>query len=249
MDNELFERVLRETLSELRERNTIGTLGEKTLHAVLKKYFEPEESGREVKLGSFWADVCGEDGIFEIQTRSLYKLSEKLKYFLAVCPVTVVYPIPAKRSLMWINPETGEETPGGNVSKKGKPADAFRELYGIKQFLGHKNLSVCIVMVDVCDYKLLNGFGEKKKIRAERYDRIPTALSREIYLNVPEDYLLLCPENLPEEFSSDDFAKASKLKLKDARSAVNILCSVGASEYIGLSGRKKLYRFKSDFSS
>lgn len=49
----------------------IGTLGEKTLHSVLKYYFEPDASRHEVKVGGFVADILTEDGIIETRRASL----------------------------------------------------------------------------------------------------------------------------------------------------------------------------------
>ena len=71
----------------------IGTLSEKTIHAILKYYLEPNASCHEIRVGSFFADIKNEQGIFEIQTRQFYKLQGKLAVFLEQYPVTVVYPI------------------------------------------------------------------------------------------------------------------------------------------------------------
>ena len=64
----------------------IGTLGEKSVHAVLKAAYEPHGENREVAVGGYVADILGEDGIMEIQTRALWRLREKLQAFLPVCP-------------------------------------------------------------------------------------------------------------------------------------------------------------------
>ena len=75
------------------EKNGIGTLGEKTLHAVLKYYFEPYEDNQEIKLGKYIADIVGENGVIEIQTQNFNSLRNKLENFLEFCDVVIVYPI------------------------------------------------------------------------------------------------------------------------------------------------------------
>lgn len=85
-------------------------MGEKTLHRALKAYFQPDPSKCEVRVGPYVADALTESGIVEIQTRSFYKLRPKLKAFLEQAPVTVVYPVPAIKWLIWIS-EGGEPTP------------------------------------------------------------------------------------------------------------------------------------------
>ena len=57
----------------------IGTLSEKTLHAVLKRYYEPYGDNHEVKIGGYVADIVGEHGIIEIQTRNFDRLRKKLE--------------------------------------------------------------------------------------------------------------------------------------------------------------------------
>lgn len=44
----------------------IGTLGEQTLHAVIKYLLEPDPSCHEKRIGSFVADIARADGIVEI---------------------------------------------------------------------------------------------------------------------------------------------------------------------------------------
>ena len=46
----------------------IGTLGEKSVHAVLKAAYEPHGENREVAVGGYVADILGEDGIMGLFT-------------------------------------------------------------------------------------------------------------------------------------------------------------------------------------
>ena len=83
-------------------------MSEKTLHAVLKMYYEPDEDNHEVAIDGYFADIYNEHGIIEIQTRQLNKLRDKLSVFLNEYPVRVVYPMPYEKYLSWIEPETGD---------------------------------------------------------------------------------------------------------------------------------------------
>ena len=69
-DELLFEKACKEVLRAEREKNGIGTLGEKTLHAVLKKFYEPDISHQEIRIERFVADIFRDEEIIEIQTRS-----------------------------------------------------------------------------------------------------------------------------------------------------------------------------------
>ena len=82
MNKELFYNACEKIIGKDRSKKGIGTLGEKTLHAVLKNYYEPFEQNHEIKVGRFVADIVGEQGVIEIQTRSFGNLLDKLDNFL-----------------------------------------------------------------------------------------------------------------------------------------------------------------------
>ena len=73
-----------------------------------EKYYAPDESTHEIPIGGCVADIYTGEEILEIQTRSFDRLREKLDRFLPLCPVTIVYPIPHEKRLIWIDEETGE---------------------------------------------------------------------------------------------------------------------------------------------
>ncbi len=219
----------------------IGTLGEKTLHAVLKQYFEPDTAKHEVKLGGYVADIINETGIIEVQTRQFDKLKGKLEFFLAQQDVTVVYPIAVTKWLIWVDPLTGEVTTRRRSPKRGTPCEVFYELYKIKSLLTHPRLRLCLVLLNLEEYRYLNGWSHNKKRGSSRCDRIPIEPVGEVILNSPADYALLLPEQLPAAFTTKDFAKVARLSPKASQAAVNVLCSVGTIARIGKKGRGYLY--------
>lgn len=168
MDTERFLQARKEALGRVGGAGGIGTLSEKALHAALKSYYEPDFESREVKVGGFVADIVGENGIIEIQTRGFDRLRRKLDAFLEAARVTVVYPVVPKRGLCWVDPETGEIFEKRKSPKKGAAYDVFPELYKIKNQLMHPNFRLCIPLLEVTDYKYLDGYGKQKKLRATR---------------------------------------------------------------------------------
>ena len=246
MDPERFLAARETALLRIKGESGIGTLSEKALHAALKAYYEPDAESREITLGGFVADIVGEDGIIEIQTRGFERLRDKLTAFLEAARVTVVYPIVQKRWLCWVNPETGEVEPKKKSPKKEIPFDVFPELYKIKKHMLHPNFTLRLAVLESTDYKYLDGYGEKKKIRATRGERIPDALLDEITLRTPADYLALIPE-LPEPFTTKDLAKAVKRRISAAQAAVNVLYTVGAIDRVGKEKNAYLYRKKDVF--
>ena len=134
MDRERFQALCREALAGERRREGIGTLGEKTLHAVLKAYFAGPGDRLEVPVGPFVADVQGPEGVVEIQTGNFRRLREKLPLFLSLGPVTVVYPVAAKKGLVWLE-EDGALTPRRKSPKAAGPWQVLPELYDIRDLL------------------------------------------------------------------------------------------------------------------
>jgi len=243
MDKERFRAACREIVGGIREENGgIGTLSEKTLHAVLKRYFELDGGICEIRFGRYIADaVLGERGIFEIQTRAFNVLRKKLEAFLKIADVTVVYPIPQLKWLCWVDDATGETTKKRKSPKIGSVYDAFPELYKIKMLLGNPKLHLCLLPLEITEYRFLNGWSKDKKKGSSRCERIPNDLFDEIYIQNPEDYQKLIPANLPAQFTAKDFAGAIQRNHRLAGTALNVLCHVGAVRHIGKQGNLYLY--------
>ena len=223
-------------------KSSIGTLGEKTLHSVLKKYYEPDEQKQEIKIGRFVADIKNDTGIVEVQTRNFNTLRRKLEAFLPEYEVTVVYPIAQTKWLLWIDEATGEVTKKRRSPKIGAPCDICSELYKIKSQLLNPHLHLRIPLLHLEEYRLLNGWSTDGKKGSTRYERIPISLMDVVEISCLEDYCKLLPNNLPETFYSKDFQKIAKLSPRAAGTALNVLHSVGAVERIGKSGNRYQYQ-------
>lgn len=120
IDTERFLQARKEALGRVGGAGGIGTLSEKALHAALKSYYEPDFESREVKVGGFVADIVGENGIIEIQTRGFDRLSRKLDVFLEAARVTVVYPVVPKRGAVLGGPRNGRDLRKAKITEKGQ---------------------------------------------------------------------------------------------------------------------------------
>ena len=240
-DKKAFEEAKRKIIGTDRQRLGIGSLSEKTVHAILKNYYEPDEDRQEIPIGNYVADIFAGGEIIEIQTRQFDKLRGKLSAFLPQYPVTIVYPIPREKWIIWINEETGELSGKRKSPLKGSPYTVFPELYKIKSFLKDPHLRFKLVLLDMEEYKLLNGRGKNRKIRASRYDRIPTELVQELEMERPEDFLQFVPPELEGPFTTKDFAKAARISQTLAQVTLNILYHMEAVARVGKKGNLYLY--------
>lgn len=240
-DRNAFEAAKKKIIGIDRQRLGIGTLSEKTVHAILKSYYEPDEDRQEIPIENYVADIYADGKIIEIQTRQFNKMRGKLSTFLPLYQVTIVYPIPFEKWIIWIDEETGVLSKKRKSPVKGNPYTVFPELYKIKSFLKDPNLRLKLVMMNIEEYKLLNGWSKDKKKGSSRYDRIPTELVEEIEIDRLEDYMRFVPCELEDEFTSGEFAKAAHISVSLAQVVLNILYHVGTVTRTGKKGNQYLY--------
>ncbi len=240
--NNAFEAAKEKVIGVDRQRLGIGTLSEKTVHAILKNYYEPDEDKQEIPIENYVADIYADGEIIEIQTRQFDRIRNKLSVFLPLYPVTVVYPIPREKWVIWIDEESGELSKKRKSPAKGNPYLVFKELYKIKMFLKEPNLRFKLVFLDMEEYRLLNGWSGDRKKGSSRFDRIPTELVEEVDISCLQDYMQFVPYELPEEFTTKDFAKAAHIPLRLAQTVLHILHYVGTVERVGKRGKSYLYR-------
>lgn len=223
----------------------IGTLQEKTMHGVLKNYYESNIDNQEVALLGYVADIFRDGNVIEIQTGNFGKLRDKLSVFLSSYKVKIVYPIPYEKYLTVINSESGEILSRRKSPKKGNVYEGFKELYRIKQYLDHENISIDFVLVNIEELRVES---DKKRSRKPtmKYDRIPKDIVDIVRFEHINDYMLLLPETLPEEFTVKEFAKESRISSGLAGIVINILSYLNIVEMVGKRGKAYLYHARYD---
>lgn len=220
----------------------IGTQNEKTLHAFLKNYVEPDQAYQEVPVGPYIADILNSEGITEVQTANFGQLRDKLDAFLPHYPVQIVFPIPHEKWIIWIDPKTGERLARNRSPRKGTFYHAFKELYRIRRFLGDENLSIRLMLIDMDEYRLLDGWSRDKKRGSHRLDRIPLGIFDEMVLSSAQDYKKLIPSDLPQPFTNAQFARSVRFYKSGFSHVTQILAEQGVLVRAGKSGNSILYR-------
>lgn len=214
----------------------VGVMGEKGVHAVLKRYYQPDVSAQEIRVGRFVADaVTGDGQLLEIQTGAFAPLRRKLACFLERYEVTVVHPAYASRWVRTVNPDTGELS---SRRRCGAPESVWKLFYAlpaIREFLGQVNLHFCVPVLEVRELRV------KGDRRRSRRDRIPTALWGEWHFAHPSDFLSLLPPELPEPFTSGELAAALGASPGDIRMYLYVLHQLGLLDRAGRRGNFYLY--------
>lgn len=224
------------------ESGGIGTLREKQTHAVLKRYFSSTDYDREIKLGKYYADCVTENGIIEIQTQGFKALLPKLEIFLQCSHVTVVYPYKKKTRLSYIDKKTGEVIKVGYNITHSDLNDFFIELYRIKRYLNHPNLTICIANLKVEEYRFCGK--DLKRRKSDIKKSVPDELISLEYLCGADDYKRFIPKDLPESFTLKEFGKLCKNSQPTL--ALSILKFMGLVDYSGKNGKEIIYRLCTD---
>lgn len=242
MNKELFYKACKQITTIKRNKNSIGTQKEKSVHAILKNYFEPNEKYQEIRVEHYIADIKNESEIIEIQTRGFNKLRQKLEVFLKKGLVTIVYPVPLIKWIYWIDKNTGEISKKRKSPKKGSLYEIFYELYKIKSFLLNDNLRFCIVLLELEEFRYLDGHSKDKKKGSTKLDKIPIQLIDEITIHNRNDYKKFIPTQLPIEFTSKDYQYYTGISLKLAQITIHILNYMGVIKKIGKQGNLIKYQ-------
>jgi len=243
IDNENLKRVLKKAVSKEEEKNKIGLLSEKTLHSTLKYYFA-DEKYHEKKIGNYYVDILIDNKIYEVQTANFNKLREKLNFLLRDYDITIIYPVIHKKIIFWVEESTNEITNGRLSNKKGNYINIFPELYKIKQYLNNNNLHLKLVLINVDEYKSLNGWDKTKKKGSSRIERVPTEIVDILDIKSIKDYSFFTSSFNDNLFTSKDFKSLNKCSTKEANLALNILLFLGIVERVGKQKRLFLYKNK-----
>lgn len=234
------------------EHSGINTFCEKTLHAVLKCYFESDKSKHEVPCKGYIADIKNENKIVEIQTRSLRNLCAKLDAFSAENEVLVVYPVKIrltkrqyKTKVRWL---TTDRTVSVNPEKSiqtmtvGERVRAFNnffvEMFGVANFACNKNIKFCAIFVEVdkikkgeVEYKR----GKRVKTRIDT-DNVPKSIFEEVYFTEPADWFEIVGLKFQKPFSVQEYAESAGLEEEQAKLVLYLLTRLNLLEKTGKRG-------------
>ena len=243
----------------------IGTLREKRLHACMKLYLCPDETCHERPVGDLLrdestkprrmvADIFADGRILEVQTGGFFPLREKISWYLShtSCHVTVVHPIPAVRYLSWIDPKDGSIISRRRSPKRGRVRDVVKELYWLSDFIGDSRFSLRLLLLELEEYRVADGWSSDGKRGSNRYERFPTALLGDVTLATPADYEeyflppgLLFPdaEGSYPLFTASMYAKATGIRGKATYSTIHLLERLGLIKQTEeMVGRSRAYR-------
>jgi len=236
----------------------IGTQGEKSVHAVLKYHFEPDEKNHEIPFSGYIADIMNESGIIEIQTRGFKNLRNKLTAFLPDKKVLVVYPVPLIVSKVTVDRKTEKVVSATkcraafsksvfemNVKERLSMLGEFwREMFGLGEHAASPNLSLCAALVEAEEIRFSDRPRRKKgqlMRPTDKHDLVPLAVSDEIYFREPSDWLAFAGLKFKMPFTSQDYSNAAGIYSETAQTLLNLFNRMNIVRRTGKRGNFFLY--------
>ena len=226
---------------ESHDRSGIGTYKEKKLHIILKKYFEENAAYPEIPANGFIADILHGGVITEIETAGFSGLKPKLAAYLPDYRVNLVHPLIGKKTVSWIDPETGSISAAKRSPKKEGAYDLLFEAVRILPYVNHPNLTLLGPVLEADEYRMLDGWSRDKKRGSHRFERVPSDLLDMIELGCDDDYRRLIPDGCGESFGTADFAARAGIGQETARAVLKVMEARGVVRFLGKEGRRHLW--------
>lgn len=188
----------------------IGTLGERSLHAHLKRLYARPGDCLEEKVGGYWVDIRRGEDVIEIQTGSFGSMKRKLDRLLAERCVRIVHPVAVEKWITRIGAD-GETFLGRRKSpKRGSLYDLFDELVSFPHLLLHPRFSVEVVLVKEEEMRCEDGKGSWRRKGTSIKDHILLEVAGRTVFESGRDFLQVLPAGWTGPSTNRELAKALK---------------------------------------
>ncbi len=168
-------------------------------------------------------------------------MDKKLNAFLEDSCVRIVFPLIAKKTIVWVDPDTGAFTRSSRVVKRDSIYTLVRQLVYILDYLSNEKLCVTAITLAADDYRLLNGYGKERKKRAEKLDLIPTELIDIENLTFPSFLSRCVPNTLSDVFTREEFAATTHLGGRNLWAVLKVLSELEIIKREADDGRRHRY--------
>ena len=219
----------------------VGTLGEKPLHAALKRWYSEDGDLVEEPVDGFVIDLVRGGVLIEIQTRGFSSLKRKLHTLLEGHVVCLVHPIPMEKWIVKLD-DAGEAISRRKSPKRGAAIDIFGELVSFPDLIAHPNLTLEVLLTKEDEVRRFDpdrAWRRKGWVVEER--RLLEVVER-LEIDAPEDLAALLPTEIRPEFTTAQLAGALDCQRRLAQQMAYCLRNAGVIEAIGKEGNAVVYR-------
>jgi hypothetical protein len=223
-------------------KNHIGVIRESSLHASLKSWYAKPGDRIEEPLDGYLIDLVRDNLLIEIQVGNFSSIKSKLKILLQKYDVRIVHPIAVIKWIKKIDQVSKQTISKRKSPKQGRVEDVFNELIYIPQLVQHPRFSLDVLLIDKEEIRGNDGKGSWRRKGWSIVDHRLLDVIECVSFNKVDDFHGLLPDDLPEQFTTQDLAKTSKLSKSMAQKMVYCLNKMGAIELIGKKRHSFLYQ-------
>ncbi len=221
--------------------NGIGTMGEKSLHAALKRWYTQPGDLVEAPVDGFIIDIVRGELLIEIQTRHFGAMKRKLETLTRTHPVRLVYPIAREKWIVRLDADGETQLSRRKSPKHGRLEHLFDELVALPDLLARPNLEIEVLFVQAEQVLCNDGQGSWRRKRWSIRDHRLLAVVDWVRLTSPDDLAPLIADTLPRPFTNRELAGALKLSHRLASKMTFCLRKMGVISLVGKKGRALLY--------
>lgn len=221
-------------------RPHVGTLGEKPLHAALKRWYAQGDDLIEAPVEGFVVDLVRNGVLIEIQTRGFASMKRKLTTLLAGHPVRLVHPVAVEKWIVRLD-DAGEVASRRKSPKRGAAVDIFAELVSFPELTAHPRLTLEVLLVreeEVRRFDATRAWRRKGWVVEER--RLLAVVDR-LVVDAPRDLARLLPSEVPQQFTTAELAAVLRRPRRLAQQMTYCLRRVGVIDVVGKDGNAIVY--------
>ena len=216
-------------------------MGEKTLHATIKKWYARPGDRLEAEVGRYVIDVVRGDTLIEIQTRNFSALKTKLEALSQHHRVRLVHPISQMKWIVRLDTDGETVLSRRRSPKKGRLEDLFHELVYIPSLLERSSFSLEIMLIHSEEVLINDRRGSWRRRYWSVHDRRLLKVVDQVTYSAPSDFLSMLPADLPIKFSTRDLAEMLNIRPRLAQRMAYCLRHMGVIDMQGKRGRSLLY--------
>ena len=217
-------------------------MGERSLHAALKRWYADPGDRFEVTVDGFQVDIVRGDLLVEIQTRSFGALKRKLAALLERHPVRLVYPLPVEKWIVRLADDGLSVVSRRRSTRQGKLEDVFIELVSLAKLMGNPRLQIEVLLTREEEVRRYSKTGSWRRQGWGTCDRRLIEVVRRVKLHSPDALRMFLPDGLPDPFTVAQLAAAGPYARPIAGRIAYCLRHMGIVIQAGKLGNAILYR-------
>ncbi len=212
------------------------------MHAAIKQLYAKKGSLVESKVGNFIIDVVWRNRLIEIQTHSFLNLKTKLVELLTKHKITLVAPIPRKKTIELYDASLETLLRKRQSPKTGSLVNVVDELVYIPHLIREPNLTLEVLLVDVIEIRSANNKGSWRRKGVSIIDtKLQQIVSKHTFKS-KKDYAKLLPKDLPPLFTNHDLIHSFNIKKQTAYKLTNFLKKIDVIKVVEVKNRRQTFK-------